>query len=462
MLCQVHLKNRKSVAAIGPLLCSMCVGLTMGYSTGLIPQLQESTHNGDSIMITKEDASWVASMPVLPMAASTFIGGFFIQRYGRKRTHIISCFPQFAGWIIMYFALNLEMILMGRFLTGLAAGIVSPATGVYIGETSEPKYRGVLLGAIPLCVSIGLLVSHLLGTFLPWRLGAVIISIIPVLGWVLMTFTPESPTWLAQKGFIEKAENSFQWLRGSSEDAQHELTQMLAKINENRQCKDKTIMEKLKELRCPEFWKPMAILLFFFITSQWAGINAVNFYSVTFMKETLGNSFNEYLASFIVDCVRVVASIIACILMRKVGRRPLGIVSGIGTFIPLFLLSSFIYFTKSYGIEDSKSLSAIPITSLLMYIFFITAGFVTLPWNLIGELLPLTGRSLGSAIASCTGYMSMFTVVKTMPFLFENLSPEGTFLVYGGCALIGTVFIILYMPETKNKTLHEIEEFFKK
>lgn len=81
------------------------------------------------------------------MAGGTLFGGFLIQKYGRKMTHIITCFPYFVGWILMYFAVNLEMLLTGRFLTGLSAGVLAPATGVYIGETSEPKYRGVLLGS---------------------------------------------------------------------------------------------------------------------------------------------------------------------------------------------------------------------------------------------------------------------------------------------------------------------------
>lgn len=88
----------------------------------------------------------LASLAVIPMAFGTLIGGVLMEKYGRKNTHIITCTPYFGGWLLMYFAVNLEMLLIGRFLTGLSSGMITPATGVYIGEITEPKLRGVLLG----------------------------------------------------------------------------------------------------------------------------------------------------------------------------------------------------------------------------------------------------------------------------------------------------------------------------
>lgn len=277
-----------------------------------------------------------------------------------------------------------------------------------------------------------------------------------------MTFTPESPAWLAHKGLTEKAQKSFYWLRGSSEESKQELEQMLAIQKENiTRVEEKNWKDRVKELAAPEFWKPMGILLVFFISSQWAGVNAVNFYSVTFTKQTLGDTVNEYLATFIIDCIRLISSIIACILLRRIRRRRLALLGGFGSVIPLFILSAFIYFTRVFNIENSLKLAAVPVTCLFAYIFFVTAGFVTLPWNLLGELLPMAKKSVGSGIASFVAYMSIFSVVKTMPAMFESLGTDGTFLVYGSMALLGTIFVYFCLPETKGKTLHEIEEYFK-
>ncbi|CAG9770293.1 unnamed protein product [Ceutorhynchus assimilis] len=450
---------KQSLASLGPLILTVVVGMTLGYSAVLLPQLQ--AHTNVAITINKEEASWVASLAVIPMAAGALIGGVLIQKYGRKMTHIIICFPYCAGWILMYFSFNLQMLLTGRFLTGLCSGIITPATGVYIGETTDPKNRGMLLGGIPLSVSVGLLGSHLLGTFLTWQVTALVVAVFPFIAWLLMTFTPESPAWLAQKGLSDEAQESFYWLRNASEENRQEFEQMIARVKATNNNTNK-IDEKnrLKELLEPEFWKPMAILLVFFISSQWAGVNAVTFYSINIMKQTLGESINEYLATFIIDCIRVIASIAQCILIRNIGRRPLALTGGFGTFIPLFILSGFIYSQKVFNIQN-PNLVAVPITCLLAYVFFVTAGFVSLPWNLIGELLPMAKRSTGSGIASFVAYMSIFSVVKTMPALFENLGTDGSFLVYGFMALLGTAFVYRCLPETKGKTLHEIEEYFK-
>ncbi|XP_030755107.1 facilitated trehalose transporter Tret1-like isoform X2 [Sitophilus oryzae] len=448
------------LAALGPLLLTIVVGMTFGYSAVLLPQLQSanSSNTTNSIRINREEASWVASLAVLPMALGTLIGGAFIQKYGRKMTHQIMCLPYFAGWMVIYFAFNLEMILVGRFLTGLCSGILTPATGVYIGETSAPKYRGVLLGGVALSVSAGLLLTHLLGTFLTWQITALITSILPLLSLFSMIFTPESPSWLAQKGFTTRATESFKWLRGNSDEATNELEEMLAKHKDTENSIEET---GLKDMLKREFLKPMGILVMFFITSQWTGVNAVNFYSVALMKQTI-EGVNEYLATFVIDCIRLVSSVISCILLRKIGRRPLILAGGLGTILSLFTLSGYIYFTRSLHNQTSFSpLSIIPMVSLIVYIFFVTAGFVSLPWNLLGELLPLKYRSTGSGIASCIAYLSVFSVVKTMPDMFAMFGSDGTFLLYGIMGLVGTIFIYFCLPETKGKTLNEIEEYFK-
>lgn len=316
-------------------------------------------------------------------------------------------------------------------------------------------------GGIPLSVSVGILASHLLGTFLTWQTTALITSFLPLLSWACMTCTPESPVWLMQRGLTDRAERSWLWLRGPSDQSRQELGQMLAKNKENKHLdRCQTIKGGLKELRAPEFWKPMGILLVFFVTSQWAGVNGVNFYSVSFMKNTLGNSVDEYLATFIVDCLRLVSSIVSCILLKKIGRRQLALMGGIGTFLPLFTLSFFIYFTKTTN-NLPEFLTAVPVTCLLTYIFFVTSGFVSLPWNLLGELLPMSKKSLGSGIASFVAYMSIFSVVKTMPAMFDGLGVDGTFAIYGTMALVGTMFVFWCLPETRGKTLLEIEEHFK-
>ncbi|XP_060533153.1 facilitated trehalose transporter Tret1-2 homolog isoform X2 [Cylas formicarius] len=449
----------ENLGAAGPLLLTVACGMTIGYSAVLLPQIEPQT-NG-TITATVDQASWIASLAALPQSVAALLGGYLIEKFGRKTTHVITSLPNFAGWIVIYTAYNVEMLMAGRFITGFCAGVLAPATGVYIGETAEPKYRGFLLGGISLSISGGLLVCHVLGTFLHWQTTALICSLVPLLACVIMLLAPESPAWLAKKGKTEKAEKSFRWFRGESDEAEKELAVMLTRQNQTDDPHSpKDLASKFKVLLRPECLKPLGIVIVFFILSQWAGPNAINYYSVTIMKQTLGDGVDEYLATIIIDVIRVIVSVVGCVVMRKYKRRPLAMVSGFGTFLSLFLLSGFTYGSK-VDLEHSQILSYVSVAAVVAYIVFITVGFVAMQWSLVGELLPLTGRSTASGVASFVAFFTTFTVVKVTPAMFNSLKPEGTFLLFGVMALLSTVFNYFCLPETKGKTLDEIEDYFK-
>ncbi|XP_018576515.1 facilitated trehalose transporter Tret1-2 homolog isoform X2 [Anoplophora glabripennis] len=446
-------KYHNTLVALGPLILDIGLGMISGYSAILLPQLQAEKNS--TIVIDDEQASWIASMAALPMATGCILGGVLIEKIGRKHTHMLTCLPTLLGWLLIAFACNTRMILGGRFITGLCVGILGAATSVYIGETSKPKYRGFLLAGISFAVSLGLFLSHLLGTFLHWKTTALVCSIVPIISLLLMIFTPESPSWLAKKGQLTKAEKAFYWCRGYSDEAKKELAVML----EGYQDKEPNLKMQIRDFLVPEFLKPLGIITVYIIANQWAGVNAITFYTVSIMKKTVGEGVNEYLSMLIVDVIRVVMSILACILLRRLGRRPLAVVSGLGTFMSLFTLSVFTYLVTIY--PAVSSMVYIPMTALVIYISFISIGFVPLPWAMIGEVFPLKTRSIGSGITSFLAFTAFFSVVKTSPAMFRDLGAEGSFLVYGLVAFFGTIFVWIYLPETKGKPLHEIEDQFK-
>lgn len=396
-------------------------------------------------------------MAALPMAIGCLLGGFFMEKFGRKTAHLLTCIPCIAGWTIIYFSHNLELLLIGRFLTGLCVGLLGPSSSVYIGETSDPKYRGFLLAGISLAIAVGLLLSHILGTFFTWTTTALFCVTLPSVSVVLLSVVPESPSWLAKKGSLKAAVASYHWCRGHSCEANEELAAMLEKQKQDAE-EHLSIKQTARMLLRGQFLKPLAIINLFFVTTQFSGVNAITFYSVSIMQDTVGDGLDKYTSMLIIDVIRVLMSVIACVLLRRFGRRPLMIISGFGTAISLFVLTGFIY-TSSY-FKALSSYSCIPLGALVSYIAFVSVGLVPLPWAMTGEIFPLSLRGFGSGISSSVAFLAFFVVVKTSPMLFSGLGVWGTFFIYGGVAFLGTSILSLYLPETKNKTLQEIEEHF--
>lgn len=428
--------------------------MTEGYSAILLPQL-----NSTSLSIDEETSSWIASMAALPMAFGCILGGILMEKIGRKATHMLTCLPCVVGWLILYSASSLGLILAGRFLTGFCVGLLGPPTGVYMSETSEPRFRGFLLAAISFAIALGLFLSHLIGTFVNWRDTALTCCSFPVICVIFMFFAPESPTWLAKMGRIEDAKKAFYWCRGHSEEADKELQILVERQTILNETESKTFCEEIRELKKPEFIKPLIIIVIFFITCQWSGLNAITFYSVSIIRQTLGGHFDEYLAMLIIDTIRVFMSVLACILLKKLGRRPLAIISGTGTFVSLFVLSSFLFALKFYPAISGYTF--IPLIALITYVSFITIGFVPLPWTMMGEVFPLANRGIGSGISALMAYVAFFSVVKTTPAMIMHFGLEGTFFIYGMLAVVGTIVLILFLPETKDKALYQIEDNFK-
>lgn len=403
------------------------------------------------------------------MFAGCIISGFMMESLGRRMTHLLLAIPFILGWILISTAYNLPQLLIGRFSTGLSVGLLGPAGSVYIGEISNPKYRGFLLAGISLAISVGLLVVHIIGTFVNWYLTAAISALVPFMSYVIMSFVPESPTWLAAKGKTEEAVKAFKWLRGCDQDSLDELHALLEKqalATAQIQMQPKVEFfskEKLIQLKNtfkrPEFIKPLIVMIAFFATLQFSGVNAVAFYSVTIMQSTLGKGFNEYTAMLIIDSARLVSSVAACILLRVVGRRPLALFSGTFTVISLFGIATFRYIGSHNGLE-LNDYSWVPLFFLIGYIIATSVGLAPLPWVMTGEVFPADLRGIGSGICTSMCFVCFFIVVKLAPAMFAGLGAEGTFLSYGIIALLGTCTIYFFLPETKGRTLQDIEEEF--
>ncbi|XP_044763762.1 facilitated trehalose transporter Tret1-like [Coccinella septempunctata] len=442
--------------SLGPLIFCFSVGAMMGFSGIFLPQLEA----GKGQMKTNGDVqSWIASSAVLSMTFFSLFGGFLMEEVGRRSAHIIPAIPGIAGWLTIYFARNISTILIGRILTGISCGLFAPITSAYIGEITSPSLRPFILGCITLSVTSGTLLCHLVGTFYSWRTTAIFCAIFPTIGGILTFFSEETPTWLFRKDRIEDACAAFSRIRGQSEETEKELEVMLEK-HKNGGFRSKPLAEITQDLIAkPELFKPLLVVVLYFVSAQFAGINVVTFYAIDVVKLSLGAKFEKSHVTMLgMDFIRVVTSVIACILLKNLKRRHLVVGGGVGCMGCLLTLSFSNFLSR---VTENTLLSVYaPLTALLAYVFFISISLVPLPWCLAGELLPQELKGLASSLLCFFSFTAFFIAVKCAPFLFEFLGAGLTYLVFCGSVLFGTTLCWFFLPETKNKTLEEISDTY--
>lgn len=441
------------LVATGPIMICGCMGNAEGYSSILLPQLKNDT---DFQYLDKDDFSWIASAYTIPMSFGCIIGGYLMEKIGRRGIHIFTCFPFVIGWLFIALANSNAMLLIGRLLTGLSDGLVGPVTGVFIAETSAPEMRGLLILASSVATTIGIFVVHLLGTYLSWRLTALICAMLALFSTIFMLFFPESPTYLAKKQKNDEAEKSFYWCRGESKQSQTELHKLFEKQKQVLESNNISICEIIYDLKKPELWKPLIIISVLFVTAQCAGNNSINFYCIDILREMKisGSFFNEFYAMLVMDIIKSIAALISCYTIGKIGRRTMVLWGGYGVTISLFIV------VASLIIQSIPKF--VSLIFLCLYVGILSMSLIPLSWTLMGEVFPQSHRGFGTGFTSFVCYAAIFVVVKTFPDLLRLFGDiVYVFFTYALLTLIGTVYLTIFLPETKDKPLYVIEEEFK-
>lgn len=324
---------------------------------------------------------------------------------------------------------------------------MSTASYIYVAEITTPEKRGVLSAIGPGLVSTGIFIVYFLGAFIHWRKVAAICAGVSLLTPFLMYFVPESPLWLASKGQMKEAYNAMFWLRQNNNTAQTELMEFTKdrKLDENMTFKQKLLLFKRKSVL-----KPFALLIVFFMFQEMSGIYIILYYAVDFFK-SVGTSVNEFTASIIVGGVRVFMGAIGAGLINSFRRKTLAATSGLLLGIAML------------GAAVCDSLNGPPLMKLaciLLHVSFSMVGFLQLPWIMSGELYPQDIRGVMSGATSCCAYVLIFFNIKTYPQLEKLLTSNGTLYLFAICAILGAVYCMLFLPETKGKTLTEIMRQF--
>lgn len=444
--------TRQVVAAAFASLSSVSIGFITSYSSLTLQQLRNDTSID---YVDLRDSGWIASLPSISSIAGSLFGGFFMDAVGPRMTLVITALPCLFSWAFIVFGNSVTLLYVGRLITGIFLGIFSPVPQVYATEIAEPHIRG-LMGAFPeAAVALGSLLCYGFGAVTDWRWLAVVSALVPGLPLFLsMVVLPESPQWLVKKGKLTSAEKSIKFFRCSTHNAKAEVDVIHSNILETDGA-EISVWEQLRLFRKPQNWKPVLVVFLVFICGQFSGFAVVTAYTVDIFNEAEAN-LNANTATVIVGVVRFIATLVSAVLLDRVGRKPLLIISAIGSSAGMVSIGVFFYL-KEGGLAESLGL--LPLASLLIYVFFNELGYGPIPWLLSGELIPLAVRTIGNGVAVTAYSLAAFVIGLTFPYLTALMASYFVFWMYAVFSLSG-VALGIFLPETRGKTLEEIEKFF--
>lgn len=351
-----------------------------------------------------------------------------------------------------------QTLITGRIVQGLGFGMMLPLRSALIGEYTSPKNRGAFLSTVSLAQGFGIFLVHLLGSILHWQTTALICAFFPFISLIMTMYAPESPSFLAARGRYEECRHSFRWLRGLEEE--NELEEMIEAREAFNKAERKaySLKELVNTIRKKEFYKPITIMIHANAMMQYSGGSTMAAYSTIIIGLILGSGANAHFWMVFLDAQRIVSNILGVYIMKTFKRRTVLVCIGALCVAVHLSLAAYVYMRNNGFIHNAIW---IPIILINVQFFTIATGMVPLPTVIAGEVFPLQYRSIGGSVGVVATSVFSFLVLKTFPSMIDNIGIDGTYIVF---ALILTYIlsvIWILLPETKGKTLQQIEAEFR-
>ena len=401
------------VAALG--------GILFGYDTAVISGTTEVVKM--QFGLTTGGEGWYVGCALIGSIIGVLVAGMLSDFLGRKKTMLISAVLFSVSAIGCAFSADFTQLVIYRMIGGFGIGIVSIVSPVYISEVSPAEVRGTMVSLYQLFITIGFLLAYLAnwlilkGTTMPdyWRpmLGAEAIP--DILFLVLIFFIPESPRWLEVRG--QRKDNSEAWAA----------------------------------LREPGILKAVLIGSAIAILGQFMGVNAVLYYGPKIFADA--GFPNPLFSTVLVGVVNMLTTVIALLIIDKVGRKQLDW-WGVGGMI-VCLLCIGIYFLPSTNLPTTFML-----VFFLLYVFCTAISISAVVFVLLSEMYPNRVRGLAMSIAGFALWIGTYLIGQLTPWMLENLTPAGTFFLFAFMCFPYLWIMYKHVPDTTGKTLEEIEDYW--
>ncbi len=424
-------------------------GLLFGYDTAAISGAVIFIKQQFSLSTFPEEL--VVGMVLVGAATAALGGGRLSDWLGRRATLMLTSVIFIIGALICAFSGSFQILLVGRTIVGLGIGLASTTVPVYISEVSPPQARGWQVSLFQLAITIGILVAYVVDYAFAgsggwrWMLGlAAVPGLILGLG---MIYLPESPRWLAKHGQAEKALKILGRIRGGSNvDAEFQEIQGTLSHDEEH--------GKWSELLRPAVRPALIVGIGLAVFQQITGINTVIYYAPTILQSAgISSASGAILATAGIGVVNVVMTLVSMWLIDRMGRRPLLLIGTAGIIVSLAVLG-FAF------LRPGGSLARVAVVTLMVYVASFAISLGPIFWLLIAEIYPLKIRGMAEGTAAASNWAANLLVSLTFLSLVQGLGPTRTFWLYALFGVGAWIFSYYLVPETKGRTLEQIERSF--
>ena len=448
------------VAALG--------GFLFGYDTAVI--------SGTIAQVTQLfqlDAlqqGWYVGCALVGSIVGVLFAGILSDKLGRKLTMVISAVLFSTSALGCALSADFAQLVVYRIIGGVGIGVVSIVSPLYISELAVAQYRGRLVSLYQLAVTVGFLGAYLVnyqllawaesGTQLSvdwlnkifitevWR-GMLGMETLPaILFFIIIFFIPESPRWLIVRGKELKAVNILEKIYNS-------ITEAKSQLRETKSVLTSEMRSEWSLLIKPGIFKAVIIGVCIAILGQFMGVNAVLYYGPSIFENAGLSGGDSLFYQVLVGLVNTLTTVLALVIIDKVGRKKLVYYGVSGMVVSLILIGLYFLFGDSLGVS-----SLFLLVFFLFYVFCCAVSICAVVFVLLSEMYPTKVRGLAMSIAGFALWIGTYLIGQLTPWMLQNLTPAGTFFLFALMCVPYMLIVWKLVPETTGKSLEEIERYW--
>lgn len=422
-------------------------GLLFGVDIGVISGALSFLAKDFSLSAAQQEM--VVSAVLVGAVIGSLCAGFVSRRYGRRFSILLSGFIFSLGAILSAFSVSYMMLLIVRIFLGLALGVASFTAPLYLSEVAPRQIRGGLIALYQLMITIGLFLAFLsdyLFSFTEsWRLMLGLPFIPAFIMFVAVLFLPKSPRWLMLKGRNDQAMTVLRNIH-DERDADDEAKEILESL--------RTQGGTIREVIGNKYFRKVVFLgIVLQLIQQFSGMNTIMYYAPTIFKMAgFATHAGQMWGTVIVGLTNVLTTVVAILVIDRLGRRPVLFFGSALMIISMFVLG-VLFYRGVHTVAERQTTVAF----LLLFIVGFAISLGPVIWILCSEIFPLKGRDVGVTFSTAANWLGNTIVGMTFLTLLSTLGTAGTFWLYAILGVISLLIMYFYVPETKYVSLEQIE-----